>query len=102
MSYVIELTKQNVEEALGHLDCVLAFTATWCQPCKARASVLEAVATASLPIYKVDVEMFPDLGTRYAVNSVPTYLRVTKGIVTATAKGGMDARHLTKCLGLPL
>lgn len=50
---------------------IIRFTATWCGPCKALASVLEKIET-DIPIEVVDIDEQTDLATEFGIRSVPT------------------------------
>lgn len=54
---------------------VYRFTASWCQPCKMLARVLEDVETA-VPINVIDIDENPDLAKQYGVRGVPTMVMV--------------------------
>jgi thioredoxin 1 len=54
---------------------VIRFTASWCAPCKALASILEEVKT-DLPIEVVDIDENKELAIQYRVRSVPTLVLV--------------------------
>jgi thioredoxin 1 len=51
------------------------FTATWCGPCKAQATILDKVAhNNDMVIAKVDVDECPELAARFGVRGMPTLL----------------------------
>lgn len=79
----IVVTDANFEaEVLNATEPVMVdFYADWCQPCKAMAPALEAVAgemKGVVKIAKVDIDKNPGLATKYRIQSVPT-LMVFKG-----------------------
>lgn len=45
------------------------FTASWCQPCKMLAKVLEQ---ENIDIPAVDIDAQPELAKKYGIRSVPT------------------------------
>lgn len=56
------------------------FTATWCGPCKAQASILDKVAeNGDFTVAKVDVDDCPELAARFAVRGMPTLLVFEQG-----------------------
>ena len=79
-------------------DAVVAFTATWCQPCKqlkpqfARASVLDP----SRNYYIVDIdEVHPDVVESFYIRSVPKIFNVSNGEGIQEI-GGRTARDIIK------
>jgi thioredoxin 1 len=58
---------------------VLRFTASWCQPCKAMAKLMEDIDT-NLPIEVIDIDEQPELAVDYGIRSVPTLVMVDENI----------------------
>ena len=58
---------------------LLRFTASWCQPCKAMAKVLEDIDT-NLPIEVIDIDEHSELAVDYGIRSVPTLVMVDENI----------------------
>jgi len=50
---------------------VIRFTASWCQPCKTLAKVLEDIQTDK-PIEVYDIDEHPDYATEFGIRGVPT------------------------------
>jgi thioredoxin 1 len=73
---------------------VIRFTASWCAPCKALASILEEVKT-DLPIEVVDIDENKELAIQYRVRSVPTLVLVdeSKELKRMT---GVQAKNLVE------
>ncbi len=66
------------------------FFATWCGPCKMLAPVLEKLAPefeGKIPIYKLDIDQYPDIARQYRVMSVPTMKIFKDGEVVETILG---------------
>ena len=57
---------------------ILAFTASWCQPCKNFKPILEQVSR-ELPVQFVDVDANPQLVAEYGIKNVPTIVVVNDG-----------------------
>jgi thiol-disulfide isomerase/thioredoxin len=53
---------------------VLAFTATWCGPCKAAKPSIAKAQERGLDIQVVDIDASPSLASKYNITSVPTFL----------------------------
>jgi thioredoxin 1 len=58
---------------------VLRFTASWCQPCKAMAKLLDDIET-NLPIEVIDIDEQSELAVDYGIRSVPTLVMVDENI----------------------
>lgn len=52
---------------------VIRFTASWCQPCKTLAKVLEEVDT-EMPIEVYDIDESPDYALEFGIRGVPTLI----------------------------
>lgn len=78
-----------------NLTCLslLTFWATWCEPCKAIAPVLDELSGeyASKRIVKIDVDQNPNLATQYGIRSIPT-LFVFKNGEKVDATMGMQPK----------
>ena len=60
------------------------FTATWCQPCRAIAPLIDQIAgeyQGRAKVAKLDVDESPATATKYAIRGVPTLLLIKGGQV---------------------
>lgn len=74
---------------------VIAFTASWCQPCKRNKPKLVELERNGATIVHVDIDADPALAQQYKITSVPTYVVVEgKKEVERT----QDVRRLFKLL----
>jgi len=80
---------QEFDTLLGQGPLVADFWAVWCAPCRALSPILEAVAKTHPEVQwvKVNIEVVPELASRYAVSALPTIKFFKDGLVTATALG---------------
>lgn len=63
------------------LKCkVLAFTATWCGPCRAAQPRIIEAQKKGLDVVFIDIDEHPDLARRYGVRSVPDFLIYMDGV----------------------
>lgn len=77
MAKVTELTDDNFKSTLQNAKgpVLVDFSAGWCQPCKALAPTIDAVATqyaGKLAVYKVDIDNAPETAAGFGISSVPT------------------------------
>jgi len=73
---------------------VLRFTASWCQPCKALASILEEIKT-DIPIKVIDVDEDQELAKKYSIRGVPTLVKLDGEKVVSTMVG-VKAKNLVE------
>jgi len=52
---------------------LVAFTASWCGPCKQQAPLVNEIEAAGVKVTRIDIDQRPDLARQYGVTSVPTY-----------------------------
>lgn len=70
---------------------ILDFMATWCNPCKKLAPILEAVAEKhgdKLELVVVDVDKEQDIAKEFSVMGMPTVLFIKDGEVVDSFTGG--------------
>ena len=58
-------------------DCIVAFSTSWCGPCKMLAPTLETIT--EVPVYKVDADTEAQLCIEYGIRSVPTIISFKEG-----------------------
>ena len=74
---------------------VIRFTASWCQPCKAMASILEEIDT-NIPIEVVDIDAQQDVAIEYGIRGVPTLVKVDNNGNVAGRMVGVKAKNLVE------
>ena len=77
------------------------FGATWCQPCKALAPVVDKLADETVGKYKivtVDIDDAPGVAKRYGIRGVPTLAVFRAGEKTASHVGVTSKDVLLKML----
>jgi thioredoxin 1 len=52
---------------------VLAFTASWCEPCQRAKPALIQIQAAGVDVEIIDIDERPELAKQYGVTSVPTF-----------------------------
>ena len=58
-------------------DCIVAFSTSWCNPCKMLAPTLETIT--EFPVYKVDADTEAELCLEYKIRTVPTIISFKEG-----------------------
>jgi thioredoxin 1 len=74
---------------------VIRFTASWCQPCKAMASILEEINT-NIPIEVIDIDKQSDVAIEYGIRGVPTLVKVDENGNIAGRMVGVKAKNLVE------
>lgn len=78
------ISDSNFEEIVlkSELPVMLDVYTEWCGPCRAIAPFIDQMVSdyeGKALICKVDAEKCPDVATRYAITSVPTFLFFKNG-----------------------
>ena len=86
MADVLTITNDNFESEVATAGAaVLDFHATWCQPCKQIAPILDELAGEygdQVKIGKVDIDAAPELAVQFGVTGVPTLVFLKGGETT--------------------
>ena len=92
---VIDINEHEFDEKMIG-KCVVAFSTSWCGPCKMLAPVFEELSEEmeDVPFYKVDADVNVSLGTDFDIVSVPTLIVFEDGNVVNKASGFMDKDKL--------
>ena len=105
---VKELTDLDFDTLVrpSSVPVLVDFSATWCQPCKALAPVIEAVAkefTGKIAVFKVDIDQATQTAVRFGIQGVPTCIFFKGGTEVDRFVGYKDLREVkdrvTKILG---
>jgi thioredoxin 1 len=76
---------------------VIRFTASWCNPCKSMAKVLESI-DSDVPIRVVDIDEDEETAKRYGIRSVPTLVMLYDGAELKRLVGLQPTKDLEKWL----
>lgn len=78
---------------------VVDFWATWCQPCKMLAPILDDLAekySGKLSFVKIDVDHNPKTAAKYSIMSIPTLLVFKNGQPVSHIVGFRPKNELTR------
>jgi thioredoxin 1 len=78
----VEACQRGLEE---NPDCLLAFSAQWCGPCKRLKPFLEKVT--ELQVLYVDVDDVPEFAEEFDVKSIPTVILIRDNEVITQTTG---------------
>ena len=75
------------------------FWAPWCGPCRMVAPIVEELATeydGKMLFTKLNVDVAPQVTTKYRIRSIPTILLFKDGKIADTVVGAVPKRELKK------
>lgn len=76
---VIGCTEPQMRHEKPEAVCVLAFSASWCGPCKRAEPAIEAMAAAGADVRRIDIDAKPVTARQWRVSSVPTLILLRGG-----------------------
>ncbi|MEG2044870.1 MAG: thioredoxin [Clostridia bacterium] len=102
---IIKLTNENFKESIKNATTpiIVDFWASWCQPCRMIAPVLEEINTelsGKVLIGKVNIDEEGELAMEYNVSSIPTLLIFKNGELINRSIGFTDKDSIINLLGL--
>ncbi|MEG0771650.1 MAG: thioredoxin [Clostridia bacterium] len=102
---IIKLTNENFKESIENATTpiIVDFWASWCQPCRMIAPVLEEINTelsGKVLIGKVNIDEEGELAMEYNVSSIPTLLIFKNGELINRSIGFTDKDSIINLLGL--
>lgn len=77
------------------------FGAEWCAPCRAMIPVLKKISEtygATVQVYSIDTDRYPELAAKHGVMSLPTLLLFKNGAPVERIVGAVSEKELRKRL----
>ena len=101
----ITITSQNFDNEVMHSDIpvMIDFWATWCGPCRMAAPVVDELSEeldGTVKVAKVNVDDEPEIASQFNVMSIPSFILVKEGKVTASTVGARPKDEIRKILGI--
>ena len=99
---VTHLTSDTFDAAISNGSVVVDFWASWCDPCKMQAPILDQFAEAhqEVSVCKVDVDAEPALAARYGIMSIPTLLYFKDGKLVNKTVGVQTLPQIAAAMGV--
>ena len=99
MSKVKELNDAEFAGAMKNAQApiLVDFSASWCQPCKALAPTIDAVADeydGRLQVYKVDIDNAQATAAQFGIQGVPTCVFFKEGVEVDRFVGVQELRSV--------
>ncbi len=84
----------------GDKPCLIDFYASWCNPCKMVAPILEEINNENdnLVIYKVNTEDEQELSSMFGIRSIPSMLFVPMNESPQMSTGALPKQTLEKAI----
>ncbi len=81
---IIDISNHDLHEIIDHNLVLLAFSATWCEPCKRMRSVLEkinSVMSETVQIVEIDIYENQEIAKKFDIIGTPTLILLKDGKV---------------------
>jgi thioredoxin 1 len=100
---VVAISDTNFDSEVLKADApvLVDFTATWCNPCKLLAPIVDKIADENIGKYKVatvDIDECPSVASKYRIKGVPTLMVFRGGEVKGQHVGVTNKETLIKLL----
>lgn len=94
--------KENFKDIInGDKPVLIDYYATWCNPCKVLAPIINEIALEvkeKARVLKIDIDKNPSVAQLYQIQSVPTLIIFKKGEIVWRHSGGLSKSALLEQL----
>ena len=92
---MITLTNENFEQETAEGIVLVDMKADWCGPCKMVAPLIEELANevTDAKVVKVDVDASPEIGAKFQVRSIPTFILLKDGELVERVVGAKNDKQ---------
>ena len=89
------LTNDNFDQETAEGVVLIDMFADWCGPCKMIAPIIEELANevTDAKVVKVDVDASPEIGARFQVRSIPTFIVLKDGVMVDKLVGASTKKE---------
>ena len=100
---VIPVNDLNFESEVlkSTVPVLVDFSATWCQPCRAIAPLVDQLATeyeGRVKVTALDIDESPGVAQKYQIRGVPTLLMIKNGQVVGTQVGAVPKAKIASLI----
>lgn len=101
----VTITKENFQSEVLQSDkpVIIDFWASWCNPCKMMAPIVDELSnelSGKVKVCKLNVDDEPDVASKFSVMSIPTLVLVKDGKTAASAVGARPKDDVKRILGI--
>src|SRR5579872_6407142 len=102
-SAVPYVTERDFEAVVlrSEVPVLIEFSAEWCQPCKAIAPEVEALArevAGKAKVVKIDIDKSPAIAQQLRIQSVPTFMVVAEGRIQDGVVGAIRKKKMLELI----
>ena len=101
MMYDVNNFEEDVIHRSASVPVLVDFWAEWCAPCRMLSPVLEKLAEkhkGEWELKKLNTEQFPDVATRYEIQSIPNVKLFSEGMVVNEFVGALPETSIEQWL----
>lgn len=92
---MITLTNENFDQETAEGIVLVDIKSDWCDPCKMIAPLIEELGkeVTDVKVVKVDVDASPEIGAKFQVRSIPTFVVLKDGELVEKVVGAKNNKQ---------